>query len=62
MTRGRKKITRSGRKAVVGVSANESERTTKRMGILAEFFANSPLRVSPLKVKRSRGKLRSADL
>jgi hypothetical protein len=35
---------------------------TKRMGTLAEFFASSPLRASGLKVKRSKEKLRSADL
>ena len=62
MTRGPQNIIRNGRKAVVVVSAEEWERKTKRMGTLAEFFANSPLRASGLKVKRSKDKLRSADL
>jgi PHD/YefM family antitoxin component YafN of YafNO toxin-antitoxin module len=62
VTRGPQKITRNGRKAVVVVSAEEWERKTKRMGTLAEFFAGSPLRASGLKVKRSKDKLRSADL
>ena len=59
---GPQTITRNGRKAVVIVSAEEWERKTKRVGTLAEFFANSPLRESGLKVKRSKDKLRSPDL
>jgi prevent-host-death family protein len=59
---GPQTITRNGRKAVVVVSAEEWERKTKRVGTLAEFFANSPLRDSGLKVKRSKDKLRSPDL
>lgn len=62
MTRAPQNIIRNGRKAVVVVSAEEWERKTKRMGTLAGFFANSPLRASGLKVKRSKDKLRSADL
>jgi prevent-host-death family protein len=59
---GPQTITRNGRKAVVIVSAEEWDRKTKRVGTLAEFFSNSPLRDSGLKVKRSKDKLRSADL
>ena len=62
MTRGPQKISRNGRKAVVAVSAQGWERKTKRMATLAEFFASSPLRTSGLKVKRSKDKLRSADI
>jgi hypothetical protein len=56
------KITRNGRKAVVVVCAEEWERKTERMGTLAESFASSRLRASGLKVKRSKDKLRPADL
>jgi prevent-host-death family protein len=59
---GPQTITRNGRKAVVIVSAEEWDRKTKRVGTLAEFFANSPLRASGLKVKRAKDKLRSTDL
>jgi prevent-host-death family protein len=59
---GPQTITRNGRRAVVVVSADEWERKTKRVGTLAEFFANSPLRDSGLKVKRSKDKLRPSGL
>ena len=59
---GPQTITRNGRKAAVVVSAEEWERKTKRVGTLADFFANSPLRGSGLKVKRSSGRLRSSGL
>jgi prevent-host-death family protein len=59
---GPQTITRSGRKAVVVVSAEEWERKTKRVGTLAEFFASSPLRDSGLEIKRSKDKLRSSGL
>lgn len=55
-------ITRNGRKAVVVVSAEEWERRTKRVGSLVEFFANSPLRGSKLRIKRSRDGFRRVDL
>jgi hypothetical protein len=44
------------------VAAEEWERKTRRKGNLAEFFANSPLRGSGLKLKRANGKLRRVDL
>ena len=51
-------VTRSGRKTVVIVSADEWDRKTKRVGNLAEFFAESPLRGSKLNVKRSKERAR----
>jgi prevent-host-death family protein len=59
---GPQTITRSGKKAVIVVSADEWERKTKRVGSLADFFANSPLRDSGLRVKRPRAKPREVDL
>jgi len=55
-------VTRSGRKAVVIVSAEEWDRKTRRKGNLAEFFAASPLSESGLEVRRSKGDLRRTDL
>jgi prevent-host-death family protein len=55
-------VTRSGRKSVVVVSAEEWERKAKRVGNLAEFFASSPLRGSGLRVKRSKDGPRKVDL
>ncbi len=54
-------ITRYGRKAVVVVSAEEWEKRTKRKGSLVEFFANSPLRGSGLKIERIKGGPRPVD-
>ena len=61
-SQGPQTITRNGRKAVVVVSADEWERKTKRVGSLAEFFADSPLGGSGLKVRRSKNRLRSSGL
>jgi prevent-host-death family protein len=55
-------VTRSGRKAVVIVAAEEWDRKTRRKGNLAEFFATSPLGESDLKVERSKDDLRRTDL
>ena len=55
-------VTRSGRKAVVIVAAEEWDRKTRRKGNLAEFFAVSPLRESGLEVPRSKDGLRRTDL
>jgi prevent-host-death family protein len=55
-------ITRSGKKAVVIVSAEEWERKTHRKGNLAEFFAASPLRNSGLKVRRQKDTFRKIEL
>jgi prevent-host-death family protein len=59
---GPQTITRHGRTAVVLVSAEEWERKTKRTGNLAEFFAESPLRGSGLKIERPEGRARKVDL
>jgi len=61
-TDGPQTITRNGRTAVVVVSAEEWERKTRRLGSLAEFFANSPLRGSGLRIPRRKGGLRKIDL
>jgi hypothetical protein len=44
------------------VSTEEWDRKTTRVGNLAEFFGSSPLRGSGLRIKRSKGKLRSSGL
>ena len=62
LSEGPQVITRNGRKAVVMVSAAEWEKRTKRKGTLVEFFANSPLRGSKLKIERSKDGFRPVDL
>jgi prevent-host-death family protein len=59
---GPQTITRNGRKAVVVVSAEEWDRKTRRVGNLAEFFAQSPLRGSGLKAERMKDGPRKLDL
>jgi prevent-host-death family protein len=59
---GPQTITRSGRRAVVVVDAEEWDRKTRRTGNLAEFLAASPLRGSGLKTRRSTDRLRSPRL
>jgi prevent-host-death family protein len=49
---GPQTVTRHGRSAVVIVAAEEWRRKTKRVGTLADFFANSPLREGGLKLPR----------
>jgi len=49
---GPQTITRRGRKAAVVVDAEEWNRTTKRVGTLADFLARSPLPGSGLKLPR----------
>jgi prevent-host-death family protein len=61
-SKGPQIVTRSGRKSVVVVSAEEWERKTKRVGNLAEFFASSPLRGSGVRVTRRKGGIRKGDL
>lgn len=51
MSEGPQTITRNGRKAAVVVGAEEWQRKTTRVGNLAEFFAQSPLRESGLKIR-----------
>jgi prevent-host-death family protein len=59
---GPQTITRNGAAAVVVVAVEEWKRKTKRVGNLAEFFANSPLRGSGLVIERSKDTLRPVDL
>lgn len=54
-------VTRSGRKTVVIVAADEWDRKTRRVGNLAEFFAVSPLRESGVSVRRSKERARKID-
>jgi prevent-host-death family protein len=61
-SRGPQTITRHGRTAAVIVAADEYERKTRRTGNLAEFFADSPLRASGLKVRRRKDRARKIDL
>ena len=49
---GPQRITRRGEETAVVVSKKEWERRTKRKGTLLEFFANSPLRGSGIKIER----------
>jgi prevent-host-death family protein len=49
---GPQTITRNGRNAVVIVDAEEWRRKTRRIGTLADFFANSPLREGGLRLPR----------
>lgn len=50
MANGPQTISLNGRAAVVVVSIEEWERRTRRIGNLAEFFANSPLRESGIEI------------
>jgi hypothetical protein len=51
-----------GAPLLVIVAADEWERKTRRTGNLAEFFADSPLRASGLKVRRRKDRARKIDL
>lgn len=62
MSEGPQTITRKGRTAAIVVGAEEWQRKTKRVGTLADFFANSPLRGSGLKLYQPKGRLRKIDL
>ena len=62
MAEGPQTITRNGRTAAMVVGAEEWQQKTKRVGNLAEFFAESPLRGSGLKVRRLKGRLRKINL
>jgi prevent-host-death family protein len=55
---GPQTITRNGRLAAVLVSPDEWQRRTRREGTLADFFANSPLRGSGLKIVRRKDRPR----
>lgn len=62
MSEGPQTITRKGRTAAVIVGADEWQRKTRRAGNLAEFFAESPLRGSELKVRRPKARPRKIRL
>lgn len=62
ISEGPQLITRSGRKAVVVVSAKEWQRKAQVEGNLAEFFAASPLRGAPIRITRSKAKRRPIEL
>ena len=62
MSEGPQTITRKGRTAAIVVGAAEWERKTRRSGNLAEFFAESPLRGSKLKVRRLKAKPKKISL
>jgi prevent-host-death family protein len=62
MSEGPQTITRNGNTAAVVVGAAEWERKTQRVGNLAEFFAESPLRESGLKVRRLKDRPRKTNL
>jgi prevent-host-death family protein len=59
---GPQTITRRGHTAAVVVAAEEWQRKTKRVGNLAEFFAESPLRESGLKIRRLTQRPRTINL
>jgi len=56
-SRGPQTVTRNGVPAVVIVAAEEWQRKTRRVGNMAEFFANSPLRGSGLQIEGSKDSL-----
>jgi prevent-host-death family protein len=62
MSEGPQTITRNGRTAAVVVGAEEWQRKTKRVGNLAQFLAESPLRKSGLKIRRRKERPRKTDL
>jgi prevent-host-death family protein len=62
MSEGPQTITRKGRIAAIVVGAEEWQRKTKRVGNLAEFFAQSPLRESGLKIRRIKERPRKISL
>ncbi len=62
MSEGPQTITRNGRTAAVVVGAEEWQRKTQRVGNLAEFLAESPLRGSRLKIRRLKERPRKINL
>jgi prevent-host-death family protein len=62
MSEGPQTITRNGHKAAVVVGADEWQRKTRRVGNLAEFFAQSPLRESGLNIRRIKQRPRKMAL
>ena len=62
MSEGPQTITRNGHEAAVIVGAEECQRKTQRVGNLAEFLAQSPLRGSGLKIRRLKQPPRKINL
>jgi prevent-host-death family protein len=62
MSEGPQTITRNGRTAAVVVGAEEWQKKTQRVGNLAEFFAESPLRESGLRIHRLKERPRKTSL
>ena len=61
-SKGPQTITRHGRTAAIVVSSEERERKTRRIGNLAEFFADSPLRDPSIQIERRKDRPRKVDL
>lgn len=55
-------ITRNGKPAAVVVSAEEWAKRNARKGTIVDFFMNSPLRGSKIKIGRIKGGMRKPDL
>ena len=62
MSEGPQTITRNGHTAAIVVGAEDWQRKTRRVGNLAEFLADSPLRESGLKIRRLRERPRKINL
>ena len=62
MSEGPQTITRNGHTAAIIVDAKEWQRKTRRVGNLAEFFTESPLRESGLRVRRLKQSSRKINL
>jgi len=63
MTEGPQEVSKGGKDAVVIVSKAEWEKKTKKKyANAAEFFLQSPLRGSGLKLERMRGGIREVEL
>jgi prevent-host-death family protein len=58
---GPQTVTKNGRVAVVIVSADEWERKSRRVGNLAELFAESPLRGADIHLERAKDGPRDID-
>jgi prevent-host-death family protein len=61
-TDGPQVVTKNGRKTAVVISFDEWERRARRKGSLVEFFMNSPLRGSGIRIARLKDLPRKIDL
>jgi prevent-host-death family protein len=62
VSEGPQTVTKNGKPVAVLVSAEEWDKRRKPKGTLVNFFLNSPLRNSGLKVERFRDRPRKVDL